>query len=117
MARRSHLFTSAAGVAHEWEDDGQGGGLIHSSQDIAPVLEFAKAAQNHNDGFTGSRELKRVAIIPPVLQLKWLIEDGVDIWKPENSEWLMKKLNDPDYAYLRTAEGRLGKINGGGSFR
>lgn len=110
--KRSSLFTSAAGVAHEWEDDGQGGGIIHSTQEVAPILEWNKAAQTHNDGYTPSREMRRVASIPMALISKWLHEEGWDAFNPAHHDKLMRKLNDPEYRYLRTAEGRLGISNG-----
>lgn len=111
--RRRHLFTSGAGVRHDWEDVGDGEYLIHSVQDTTPVLERNKALANHNDGYTPTREMRRVATIPTILRNKWLAEEGWDAFRPDlYAEKLMRKLNDPDYAHLRTAEGALGVSNG-----
>jgi hypothetical protein len=68
-------------VAHFAEDDGEGGLLVHSVQDVAPVLERNKALANHNDGYSASRELRRVAFIPNIVRLKWLNEEGWDAYR------------------------------------
>ena len=90
------------------EPDGEGGLLIHSVQDVAPIIERNKAAMNHNDGYSPSRELRRVAFIPTIFRDKWLNEEGWDAWRPDlYPEKLVQKLNDPDYAFLRSAPGRV----------
>lgn|GEM_PF-937839 len=100
-------------VVHFAEDDGAGGLLIHSVQDVAPILERNKAMANHNDGYSPSRELRRVAFIPNIVRLKWLNEEGWDAWRPDlYGERLAAKLNDPDWRFLRTAPGRVGLSNG-----
>lgn len=109
---RKPLFTSEAGVTHEWEDDGAGGGIIHSTADVAPILELNKAMATENDGYAPSRELRRVASIPLVLIAKWLSEEGWDAFDPANEDKLAAKLNSADYAHLRTAPGRLGVSQG-----
>lgn len=114
---RKPLFTSEAGVVHEWEDDGQGGGIVHSTADVGEIIDLNKAMANENDGYTPSREMRRVASIPAVIQLKWLLEEGLDCFKPEHALRLQRKLNDPDWRYLRTAPGELAMIDGGRSFR
>ena len=107
----------AGDVAHYWEDDGQGGGLIHSVQDVAPILERNKALQNHNDGYSPSRELRRVGFIPNALLIKWQNEEGWNPWDPANAYKLAQKLNDIEYRHLRTAPGHLGVSNGGRTIR
>lgn len=107
----------AGDVAHYWEDDGAGGGLVHSVQDVAPIIERNKAMFAHNDGYSESRELRRVAFIPNALLVKWQNEEGWNPWDPANAYKLAQKLNDGDYAHLRTAPGRLGVTNGGKTFR
>lgn len=100
-------------VAHYSEPDGEGGLLIHSVQDVAPILERNKAMQNHNDGYTPSRELRRVAFIPNIIRLKWLNEEGWDAYRPDlYGDKLVAKLNDPDWRFLRTAPGRVACTNG-----
>lgn len=114
MANKRHLFTSAAGVSYTWEDTEDGGYLIHGKADHAAVLDYNKAQFNHNDGYTPSRELRRVASIPLHLMVQWLQEEGWWALNPEHSDRLVRKLNDPDYAYLRTAPGRVAALPDGG---
>lgn len=110
---RQHLLTSAAGIRHEWENVGNGEYLIHSTQDTTPILDRNKAMATHNDGYTPTRDMRRVATIPTILRNKWLAEEGWDAFRPDlYGDKLMRRLNDPDYAYLRTADGHLGVSNG-----
>jgi hypothetical protein len=107
-----HFYTSKRGVRHSWERGDDGIMRILSSQDVESMLDTAKAMANHNDGYSPSRELRRVAVIPPVIQLKWMNEYGVDPLHPDHNDLLCRLLNDPDYAFLRTAPGQLGMSNG-----
>jgi hypothetical protein len=84
---------------------------IRHVQDIASHLEANKAMRNHNDGYSQSREFRRVASIPPVVIEMWKNE-GIDVFNPDHQEAVMRKLNDPDYGLLRTADGTLGISNG-----
>lgn len=105
------LFTSSAGIEHRMVkvDDGV---QFASVAETDPVIERNKTMATHNDGYTQDRTLRRVATIPTIIWLKWLNEEGVDAYKPENAKWLCNRLNDSDYAYLRTAPGRLEYSNG-----
>lgn len=98
----------AGDVAHGWRDNGDGTSTIVSTQDVAPVLERNKAMAGHNDGWSPSRELRRAAFIPNIVRQKWLQEEGWDAFRPDlYGEQLRRKLNDPDWRYLRTAEWRM----------
>jgi len=100
-------------VEHWWRDNGDGTSTIVSYQNVAPILDRNKAMRNHNDGYSQTRELRRVAFIPHVLRQKILAEEGWDPYRPDiYPEKMARLLNDPDYAYLRTADGRVGCING-----
>lgn len=103
------------GIVKHWRPDGDGGIEIKISQDVAPLLDRNRAMANENDGYSASREMRRVASIPAILRQKWLIEEGwdcMDTHDPDVARKLMLKLNDPDYAYLRTAGGNLGMVGG-----
>ena len=101
------LFASSAGVRHYWRHKSGDDYEVVSLQDSAPILERNKTMANANDGYTPSRELRRAASIPLVLVLKWLNEEGWFAFDPACEEKLKAKLNSSDYAYLRTAPGRL----------
>ncbi len=84
--------------------------VIHSRQDVSPLIERNKRFQNSDeDGYTPSRDLQQVASIPNIILEKWLKEEGLRYWDPAHTERLLKKLDDPDNAFLRTGGGNLGK--------
>lgn len=113
MKRRLFLPGGPGEVSHVWEDDGAGGGLIHSVQDLEPVLEANKAMALANDGYSPDRTLRRVAHIPAILRQHWQETEGWDAWRPDlYGDRLVRKLNDPDWRHLRTAEGRVAFVNG-----
>jgi hypothetical protein len=111
----SLLYRSMGGTTHYWRDT-EGGAEIKSVTDVAPILEENKAKYTHNDGWSPSKEMRRVGSIPFALIHKWLAEDGVNVLDaghdPHAAAYLLRKLNDPDYLYLRTAPGRLGMSDG-----
>lgn len=115
-----HLAGSLAngGVAHFWRDSDEGGEII-SSQDVAPIIESNRAQYEANDGYTPDRSMRRVGFIPNIIIDKWLNEEGLDVWaalrgNSDQAVRLMRKLNDPDWRYLRTAAGQLGATQDGG---
>lgn len=99
------------GVKRQWADDGEGGGVVRTVQDVTAIIERNKAMYNHNDGYSKSREMRRVASIPAVTWHKWMVEAGLDARDPDLSakmeEVIKRKVNDPDFRYFRTAPGRL----------
>jgi len=103
------------GIVKHWRPDGDGGIEVRISQDVSAILDRNKAMANHNDGYTPSREMRRVAFIPAIVRQKWLIEEGWDCMNtndPDVAKKLVGKLNDSDWAHLRTAPGRIGVSNG-----
>lgn len=100
------LFTSETGIKWSFEIDGDKW-LLKAEQDVWDMLELNKSMFNANEGWSWSRCMRRAASVPHILRLKWLWEEGWDAWNPDHQEQLDKKLNDPDYRYLRTAPGRL----------
>lgn len=105
------LFTSTRGIDHYMIQEGQETRFV-AEADVAPVLERNKQMLTHNDGYSPTREMRRVASIPYAVGLKWLNEEGWWFENPEHHDRLVKKLNDPEWAHLRTAEGRIGYANG-----
>lgn len=114
MARELLIAPAFAGdVAHYSEPDGEGGLLIHSVQDVEPILDRNKAMRTTNDGYTADRSMRRVATIPLIVRNIILNEQGWDPWKPHlYPEKMAALLNDPDWSSLRTADGRIGATNG-----
>lgn len=87
-----------------WIQDGK---LIHKvTQDVEPILERNKALRNDGDGYSPSRELRRVASIPMAVIYQWM-QEGVDYRDPNCWPEIKRRLNSPDWAHLRTAGGRV----------
>lgn len=106
-----HLFRSRqTGLDYYTRDNSDNTTTILTRDpDIEAALDYAKAAYTHNDGYSESRELRRVAIIPNIIAKKWLDEEGWWYQDPNARDKLLAKLDDSDYLYLRTAPGRVGK--------
>lgn len=111
MGERTFLFRSEQGLDHYMIED-EGGTRFETVGHTDPVIERNKAMATHNDGYTPSREMRRVASIPYILINKWLVEEGWNALDPANHDRLVRKLNDPDWAFLRTAPGQIGYSNG-----
>jgi hypothetical protein len=73
--------------------------VICASQDVEPILEGNKAlrgeAQRHDCA-------RMVARIPAVIIVRWANETGLRPFTPEFAALVARKLQDPDWAYLRT---------------
>jgi hypothetical protein len=84
--------------------------VVHRTQDVQPLLDRNKRFQNSGlDGMSPTRDWKQVASIPNIILEKWLKEEGLRYWDEEHKHRLLKKLDDPEWAYLRTGNGHLGK--------
>ena len=75
-------------------------------------IKHNKALYNHNDGYSKSRSLKRVASIPMLALQIWAKEyNGKSNWfalpKETQNKILKKKLNGNEYQYFKTAPGNL----------
>lgn len=63
---------------------------------INPIIETNKQAESIDK----RRDLWKVGSIPAEVALKWLVEDGLDIWNPDHHEWKMRRLMDSDWRHL-----------------
>lgn len=108
-----YLFTDGLGIRHSLEITSDNKVLLHATQPNDAILERNKAMALHNDGYTPSREMRRVATIPANIRMLWLQEEGWDAYRPDlYADKLMEKLNSAEWEYLRTAPGRVGVSNG-----
>lgn len=101
------LLQQRDGLEVHFRPQADGTFLIETRQDVQAHLDRNKAMQTHNDGYSDSRDLRRAASIPDIVAVKWLNEDGLNIFDPAHADRLKRKLNDPDWRWLRTAPGRL----------
>jgi hypothetical protein len=81
--------------------------IARFTQDVEPNLDLNKALYNSNDGYSRSREIRRVASIPLVIVEKWMNEDGINVYNKNHREAVRRKLNSNEYLWLRTAPGRV----------
>ena len=85
---------------------------IKQELNVDPHLKANKELYNHNDGYSPSRGLKRVASIPTLAFEIWAKEhSGSNNWfslpREVQNKILKEKLNSNEYKYFRTAPGRL----------
>lgn len=100
-------LTGVTQYFHHDEMTGKWG--IETIQDVDPILDMNKAAQN-DESYSRhgiKNEFWHFARVPIVIQEKWLREDGIDIFNKDHWPRVRKKLNDPDYLYLKTTTGKL----------
>lgn len=81
------------------------------TQDVQPFLEQNRRLQNDGDGYSQSRELRRIASIPNIVVEQWM-QQGVNIFDEADWPKIAALLDSPEYAYLRTAPGRIGRGRG-----
>lgn len=78
---------------------------IQHVQDVEPILEWNKEARRDEQRSDWGRH---VAKIPNVIYIRWLDEEhkkgntNLRLFTPEFDAIVQKKLEDPDWAYLRT---------------
>lgn len=87
-----------------WLEDGKA--IERHTQDVEPILDQNKRLATADDGYSPSRDMRRVASIPNIVVLQWLAE-GVDIFDPNDRAEVKRRLNSPEWAHLRTAPGSV----------
>ena len=92
------------------EDRSTGAIGIETVQDVAPILaaNVADYTSGH-DGYTPSRDLRKVASIPLVEVHRLMREEGISIFSSNDWPKIAAKLDDPDWIKFRTAPGRISK--------
>lgn len=104
-------LTSRTGQVTDVKFDSDGRIIVRSRQECDDVLWLNK--EHRNSGDAPSKDgWHHKARIPNSIVAKWLLEDGIDIWGGEHQAEVARKLNDPDWAYLRTGGGYIGVSNG-----
>jgi hypothetical protein len=74
--------------------------ILRYEQDCQPILDRNKEMQNHGpSGPMG--DMCHVASIPSSIQLKWLVEHGVDIGNKDHMPGVKRLLNSNEYRYLK----------------
>ena len=66
--------------------------------DVPLIIADNKRAQNEHSGRLGDG-LHKAASVPNSILLEWFFADGV--WAPDDVDYMARKLNDPDWRYLK----------------
>lgn len=108
MDRRLLSYDPLTGLEtfHEYNPATNETTIIHVG-DCEPVLEENKRLANDTDySKKGIRqEFWKYASIPPGIQVKWLVEHGVDVWNKDHYAGISKLLEDPQYRHLKCTTG------------
>lgn len=88
----------------------QGFLVVNRVQDVQPFLDSNKRKQSEAVGGwrrNAKHSMREVADIPNIVVEQWL-KQGFNMFTASERE-LRKKLDEPDWAYLKTIPGRLGQ--------
>ena len=80
--------------------------IVAREQDVESILDTNRILRNDAD-YTkmGFREnWWHYATIPNILIEKWKNEEGIDVFNKQHGKRVFKKLNSPEYKYLKTTE-------------
>ena len=85
---------------------------VNNQQNLNPLMERNKKLYTQNDGYTASRDMRRIASVPPIILQIWAKEyNGTRNWwalpKETQQKIMRTKLNSSDFRYFKTSEGRL----------
>lgn len=81
--------------------------IIHRKEDVEPILEHNKKLATEGNGYSPDRSIRRAASIPMGVVALWKEKYGVDIFNKNHEAAVRRLLNSNEWAYLRTAPGRL----------
>ncbi len=86
--------------------DGEGETFhIRQSQDVQPFIDANKRAHaTGKEYWRSGGDWRHEATIPLTVQMIWLEKYGIQVWNPEHQKDVVKRLNDPEWKYLKTAE-------------
>ena len=101
-----------AGVKTRYIKESDGKLTINSQHDLNSLMDRNKKLYTHNDGYTPSKDFKRVASIPPIILQLWTKEyNGSNNWwalpKEIQKKIMRTKLNSSEFKYFKTSEGSL----------
>ena len=85
---------------------------VNNQQNLNPLIKRNKKLYTQNDGYTASRDMRRIASVPPIILQIWTKEyNGTRNWwalpKDTQKKILRVKLNSNEFRYFKTSEGRL----------
>lgn len=109
MSRELLDYDPLTGMAtYHHYDEGTDTTHVESVQDVEPILNINKIAQNEGSAFyKRDPDMWHAATIPVSIIQKWWVEDGINVYDKHHWPDVKKKLNDPAWKYLRTGEFNL----------
>lgn len=110
MTRRllDHDRETGLRTFHEF-DAASGETRLRYEQDVEAHLDRNKAMQAETPG-TPMGDFCLVASIPVSIQLKWMVEKGVDVLNPDHKQKVAKLLDDPEWRHLKVRNIILGRV-------
>ena len=86
-------------------DDPDGVQVLYEDVSGGAVIEENKRAETHKV----DKDFWHVGHIPASVGMKWLVEEGIDMWSqdPDQRKRVMRKLMDSDYRHLVPGMGRI----------
>lgn len=98
-------YDELTGIRYEFID-GEGDDFhIRQTQDVQCFIDHNKRLQNTGkDYWKAGGDWRHEATIPLGVQYEWLSRYGIEVWNPEHKDAVVKKLNDPEWKYLKTSE-------------
>lgn len=81
---------------------------VERTQDVEPILEANKQAYNSRSDHRqyAGKDMAHVARVPMVVIEQWM-KEGINAFDPDHEAAIMRKLNSPEYRYLRTRPGKI----------
>ena len=107
MVTRRFNETPEQLIARIQHEDGDGGGVIETRQDITEIVETNRYNYNERSGQRWKHFANHVASIPTSVYYRLIREGVIDEKEDPEMERLSKWLDDPDNRVFRTRDGRL----------
>lgn len=107
---KTYEYNPHRGTWYEMEDDAQTGGvIIHTKQDVSPIIDRNRKLRNSgvNDlgGMNDKGDLKHYASIPAHVELA-LREKGIDIYSQNHTKELIREI-ETNYPECKVTNRRM----------
>ena len=107
MSKWIDLGTSSTGIHKKMKTESDGSITIIKEQDLKAMVEEIKQirSEQHNRGYTKSKDLQSVALVPTLILYDWLQKEGdtsgMVVWDDDRyNDVLNKNLNKPRFRRL-----------------
>ncbi|OFX05437.1 MAG: hypothetical protein A3E78_09490 [Alphaproteobacteria bacterium RIFCSPHIGHO2_12_FULL_63_12] len=101
------LWSDPSGTQTYMRENADGTFTIWSTKDNDPLLDLNKAMANENNGYSPSKDIRRIASVPLHFIQEYKDKTGVDLLNPHHDDARKRLFNDGSFAHLRTAHWRV----------